>query len=65
MACSFAASSTTSAFWVRPAAVMDALPNLISAAFSEIADAGLARRSRMVTVPPNVASASLGATVMS
>ncbi len=65
VACSFVASSTTSAFCVRPPALIDAPPNLISAAFSTIVEDGLARRSRMTTLPPNVASASLGVTVMS
>ena len=65
VACSFGASSTTSACWMRPPALIDALPNLISAAFSTIVDDGPASRRRMTTLPPNVASASLGVTVMS
>jgi hypothetical protein len=38
---------------------------VISAALSTMVDDGPARRRRMTTLPPNVASASLGVTVMS
>ena len=65
VACSFAASSVTTARCCLPPALIDTSPKVISAALSTIVDVAAETRSLMVSRPLNFASARRGDTVMS